>query len=293
MDSYLKHTKWYQDAGFRIFPVDGKHPLPGLKWQDDTVLASLSSAQWEQATGIGLVVTPGFCVVDIDRHVAGCSSKTHASASDALSGSPDILGDSGNEPATGSCTCLSSDAIFSLLGSPQTPSVATPTGGMHLYLADPNSQIGNSVKAIHPQVDTRGQGKGYVVCPPSVHPNGGTYSWIIPPLIGESFAVVPPQIVSAYKQYKKLSADYSSIFQTGTMIGSRNDTCATLAGALWSMLAKTQTDITIELKNDIISCLLYWDKRNSPPLGIGTITRTVESIGRTHYGNLGTTTKSW
>ena len=61
---------------------------------------------------------------------------------------------------------------------PETVCVETPTGGEHYYFRtdEPFSCSTNSSLAI----DIRGDG-GYVVAPPSVHPNGGTYTWINSP----------------------------------------------------------------------------------------------------------------
>lgn len=49
--------------------------------------------------------------------------------------------------------------------------------GRHLYFALPDGvRLGNSARRLGPQLDTRGDG-GYVVAPPSIHPNGHAYRW--------------------------------------------------------------------------------------------------------------------
>lgn len=52
-----------------------------------------------------------------------------------------------------------------------TPGALTPSGGRHLYFADPGEGFGNTTGRIGPKVDTRGAG-GYVIAPGSVAPGG-------------------------------------------------------------------------------------------------------------------------
>ena len=62
---------------------------------------------------------------------------------------------------------------------PETPCVRTGSGGMHYYFQHPGFNTGNWVgKLAH--IDFRGDG-GLVILPPSVHPNGNSYEWIISP----------------------------------------------------------------------------------------------------------------
>jgi hypothetical protein len=61
------------------------------------------------------------------------------------------------------------------LGLQSTVSVLTGNGEQ-LYYADPSGLLKNSVKSLAAGVDTRGAG-GYVLAPPSLHPNGKRYAW--------------------------------------------------------------------------------------------------------------------
>lgn len=59
--------------------------------------------------------------------------------------------------------------------------VTVRTGnGQQLYYRHPGAAVANAVKK-YPGVDVRGDG-GYVVAPPSVHPNGKIYAWSLLPL---------------------------------------------------------------------------------------------------------------
>ena len=56
------------------------------------------------------------------------------------------------------------------------PASVTGSGGEHLLFAA-NARVRNSVKRLGPGLDTRAAG-GYIVAPPSIHPNGARYAWI-------------------------------------------------------------------------------------------------------------------
>ena len=55
--------------------------------------------------------------------------------------------------------------------------VETPGGGLHLYYPYPLiGEVGCRAN-MRPGIDVRGDG-GYVIAPPSIHPNGGRYEWL-------------------------------------------------------------------------------------------------------------------
>ena len=73
---------------------------------------------------------------------------------------------------------------------PATVTAVTGTGGHHLYFRLPDFAgapvIKNTASALAAGIDTRGEG-GYVVAPPSIHPNGNPYGWGAP----DEFAAAP------------------------------------------------------------------------------------------------------
>lgn len=63
---------------------------------------------------------------------------------------------------------------------PETWTVATGSGGSHLYFAvPPDADLSQSPLA--PGLDVRAPGKGYVVAPGAIHPNGQPYEWEVSP----------------------------------------------------------------------------------------------------------------
>jgi hypothetical protein len=62
----------------------------------------------------------------------------------------------------------------------RTPIVSTGKG-WHVFFKYPGHDVRNSVSSLGvPGLDVRGDG-GYVVAPPSIHPTGKKYEWILPP----------------------------------------------------------------------------------------------------------------
>lgn len=74
-------------------------------------------------------------------------------------------------------------------------SVIAMTGnGKQLFYADAEGKLRNSVKKLAPGIDTRGAG-GYVVVPPSIHPNGKKYCWQSQPLSRNALNSLPALFV--------------------------------------------------------------------------------------------------
>ena len=86
---------------------------------------------------------------------------------------------------------------------PNTPRVLTGGGGTHFYFAMP-SEGARFRKDIAPGVECKGVG-GYVVAPPSRHPNGTLYRWDLGALLSETpFAIAPRWLLdSALERGKK------------------------------------------------------------------------------------------
>lgn len=114
-------------------------------------------------------------------------------------------------------------------GHPPTPMVRTGSG-VHLYFKHPGGHRPNAIRFL-PGVDLKGDG-GYVVAPPSCHPNGGQYLWIdgLSPW-DVDFAPLPDWVLNElYVRGKK--SDISEQLAEPITSGGRNETLTQVAGAL-------------------------------------------------------------
>ncbi|HEX3332578.1 MAG TPA: bifunctional DNA primase/polymerase [Gaiellales bacterium] len=143
--------------GFRVFPLKprGKTPLikGGRGCLDATTDAEMVRAWWRGSpnANIGIATGDGLFVIDID----------------------------GDEAAAAFTRLIvDGDHDFPM----QTPTALTGGHGFHYYLSlPPGVVLGNTAGRLADGVDTRATG-GYVVAPPSVHPDGDGYHWVIAPV---------------------------------------------------------------------------------------------------------------
>ena len=154
----------YLSYGWSIFPLCPMSKVPAFKWdkyQTEKPTQALVTQWWTNTPGfnIGLVTGAISCIVVVD--------------------------------------CDTPDAVDRYLShSNYKPTLAVATGqGMHFYHHAPNFRVSNAVRLL-PDLDIRGDG-GYVVAPPSIHPNGKRYQWhkraLIQPLPGYIFDLVKPR----------------------------------------------------------------------------------------------------
>lgn len=111
---------------------------------------------------------------------------------------------------------------------PRVPVVLTGGGGEHWYFKAPLGPVQNKTGVGRwPGLDVRGEG-GYVIAPPSVHPNGKVYEWS-----AEAHADdVPPPAIPDW--LLRLFAERPRKGLPGGVIknGSRSDTLARIAGMM-------------------------------------------------------------
>ncbi len=138
--------------GWRVFPVapGSKSPFQGTRGVLDATTDANQIRSWWDAipeANIGIACGGPSRIVAVDV--------------DTKSGGPDTLIKLQHEHGP----------------LPATVRALTPTGGFHLLFRLPvGVTLGNRTSA-WPGVDIRAD-RGYVVAPPSVHPNGGQYRWI-------------------------------------------------------------------------------------------------------------------
>lgn len=147
--NFLDIATFYAQHNIKTFPVkrQGKSPLCPHGFNDasaDKVVLQEWNKQFPECNiGIPTGAVNNIFVVDVD-------------------------GESGD---------LSLMALENAYGKLNAPTVNTGKG-KHLYFKMPeNVDIKCSTSKIAPHIDIRGNG-GYVVAPPSIHPNGNKYTWV-------------------------------------------------------------------------------------------------------------------
>jgi len=159
---------------------------------------------------------------------------------------------------------LDADApeIVQKRGIPETPIVETARG-RHYYFALPDTRI-RSATNIADGLDVKAEG-GYVVVPPSVHPSGKRYEWIIPPrgldTFGAEPAPPPSWLLEMLSKWRARSGtlELSRLVQ-GVPEGQRNISSAALIGKLLGCLPPDDWE-SIAWP---LACA--WNACNSPPL---------------------------
>lgn len=163
---------------------------------------------------------------------------------------------------------------------PPTPAGRT-SRGTHYYFKHPGGTIKNKVGLL-PHVDVRGDG-GYVLAPPSIHPSGAVYEWLIPFDDKDSLEDAPIWLLKlcggSQSAVVVLDEDLSGEDPPewyeealhGVSEGRRNDLTAKLAGRY---LGNGLTS------REALELLMAWNLRNKPPLPEEEIRRTVNSIAR-------------
>jgi len=198
----------YCKRGFSIIPIKSKDKSPPLIAWEDHQARKADEAEikgWFEKWGdinLGLVTgeVSGIIVIDIDSEAAKEGLKKHA-------------GD------------------YDLEAVPRSR-----TGrGWQLFFRHPGGKIQNRA-GILPNLDFRGDG-GYVVVPPSTHPNGETYEWEVP-LNGE-LPKLPQQLFSLITSGNGTGQEPRERFNTtqalaGVPEGERDETLFKLACKLRS-----------------------------------------------------------
>lgn len=145
----LAHALRYAGLGWAVFPVasGSKKPLAGSAGVSEATTDADQIRNWWAATpgaNIGIACgKSGLLAIDLDVRTGGLVSMA------AL--------DERHGPL------------------PPTVEAITPTNGRHLIFKQPAFGVGNRVGA-WPGIDVRAD-NGYVVVPPSIHPNGKQYEW--------------------------------------------------------------------------------------------------------------------
>jgi len=111
---------------------------------------------------------------------------------------------------------------------PDTLRVSTGGGGRHYYFAATEAPVASGVLA--PGLDVKGDG-GYVVAPPSVHPNGTAYRWDGDP--ATKVLASPPEWLAISKRKRaKTAAEHATPTAAASLLGRRFSSLGMLGRAL-------------------------------------------------------------
>lgn len=149
--------------------------------------------------------------------------------------------------------------------------VAHTGKGRHFYFAHADG-VRNTARKLGFGLDTRGEG-GYVLAPPSLHPNGKRYTWTDPEA---ALAQAPDWLVEAVLAVPDgppMAGD-QPIAEDGTRIehGQRNATLTSLAGSMRRRHMEP---------DEIVAALLVINqKRCVPPLPDEDVHKIARSVGR-------------
>lgn len=153
-DSLKEWALWYAGMGLSVFPLKpgSKAPATANGFKDATTDKAQIERWWGGCpdSNIGIatgVEYGGLVVVDLDRN--------HRPGEDGHETLKDWQRENGGE-------------------LPETWMSITGQGGYHLIYEDDEPH--GSRKGLYKGVDVKGEG-GYIVAPPSVHPNGHRYEW--------------------------------------------------------------------------------------------------------------------
>jgi hypothetical protein len=250
--SMLDWVHHYRDLGLHPVPCEpgGKRPL--IEWRPyqerQPTLEEVDEwwTDWPEAN-IALVVGRGIVVVDLDGPEA-----------------PELL------------------TLAGLDMPVDAPRVKTGRGE-HIYLRLPPGRTARNRtaflatppgRATKSQVDLRADG-GYVLAPPSLHPNGSRYEWLVKLTSLDAIPLVPDSLLEMRAEPKPdedLSGwDWVERSLDGVPEGVRDVTCTRLAGYF---LAKgIQPGI-------VVGMLAGFASRCQPPMPLADVRRVVSSIAR-------------
>lgn len=228
----------------RIFPVQykGKTPLTPNGYKDATCEFETTTKWWSQYPnaniGIATGATSGFWVLDIDGEEGELSLRSLQEQNGEL---------------------------------PNTVTVKTGSG-RHLYFKIPEGErIKNSVSKVGSKLDVRADG-GYVIAPPSIHPNGSVYQW--DENSSNEIAEAPDWLIDLVTlptlEKIKGDQDWKKKLKNGVTEGERNNSLAEIVGAL--LASNLNKETALEL------CLSQNEARFNPPLEPEEVVDTFNSI---------------
>lgn len=240
--SRIDYAKFYSSQGWDAFPCLPNDKKPMVKWADVATREENMLIGWFDTTpnaniGIACGARSGIVVLDVDTDHDGYESLR-----------------------------LLQEQHGKL---PETPVSKTGTGGEHIFFKHPGIEIHNSAGKLGQGLDIRGDG-GYVVAPPSRHPNGKYYEWVIKP--SQTPLADMPEWMIELLQEKKAMSEAAPKVEGKIIAGHRNDYLFKQAGAM------RRKDFG---EDAIFAALSIYNRENcNPPLSDGEVLQIARSVTR-------------
>lgn len=242
---------WYAARGFPVFPCRAGQKTPMTKNGHNAATTDQASVrywwdQWPDAN-IGFAVPEGFAVVDVDiKHDEGKHGDETLRGLEALHG-----------PLP--------DTVRSLTGG---------GGVQHFFRTDATLACKNG---LFDAIDLKTKG-GYVILPPSLHPNGRRYEWEVDHAPGEiDGATLPQWIVDARLSTQGKASDMTPAREDGKIPeGQRNQTLHKLASSMRSKGFAEESILAALLADNKARCV--------PPLDESEVRKIAHSAGKYEQG---------
>ena len=237
----ITFAKKYAEQGWQSFPIKERDKTPIVKWADvATTEENMLVGWWDTMPEANIAIAcgkrSGIVVLDVDAGHGGYESLT---------------------------------VLFEKYGPlPTTPVSKTGSGGEHIFFKHPGIEIRNSAGKLGKGLDIRGDG-GYVVAPPSIHPNGNVYEWEVRPS-ETPLADMPEWMIELLRE--KNPQPQAKTESEEIIMGERNNYLTQLAG---SMRRKGFTE------DGIFAALQVQNRQKcSPPLADGELWQISRSVSR-------------
>ncbi len=143
--------------------------------------------------------------------------------------------------------------------------------GTHFYFKWATGIRNNAGTVLGGGIDVRSDG-GYVIAPPSIHPNGKAYRWLNQKSIKPLPRTLKEVLTISTKKQSQPQTTNSSTQKQVIKEGERNSSLTSIAGAMQRQGVNTETILATLLSENTLRCV--------PPLSETEVERIVESVSR-------------
>ena len=133
----------------------------------------------------------------------------------------------------------------------------TGGNGCHKYFRYPGFKV-PTIPNVLRGVDLKSDG-GYVIVPPSTHPNGNQYKWK-KDILENTPLSLPADLTDLVKSRQNIQSSFDSTLLSGVTEGNRNHSAASVIGKWLKLYPES------EWETEVWPTVLLWNQKCSPPL---------------------------